>query len=676
MSAFFDHPGIGAVSLLVIAAVLLYGACTLALLKKKPGRLWIPALAVLVLATLLYWQAYGFAATRAWFPRLVMSVISAAELFLFKMAAGINNLEGFFFMKQGIVAEGVKDPSVNLVLLQGLYICAVWTTSILVVHFLAGRLVSRIWLLTHAGKASGARTHVFLGTGAKAMALAKSLPRSERVIFVEEPSEETSTAKVSFVNYFRGVKAASATVERLRKELPRAVVLKARKGIGTCEGAHLFEELGLKRLSAWAASENNCFYLLSDDTEENLAALRGIVPVKARVYLHAKREGIALRMDQASDSNIHFIDSSFLATNALKGDEGLYPVRLVEIGRDADGEPAGYVSSPFNELVCGFGESGQGALAFLYEFGAFTDKDGNASPFHCDVVDADMDRLAAGYKAARPALDLTRVGFIQADTGSEEFRELLARRIDSLNYVFISVGDDGASVNLAIEILETALRCRKDIDKFLIVVKLDRPEAFRDLTGFFNDSFGDRDIIRTIGEVERTWTWDNVSKEAYYRQARRFHASYSASAGDGVSWEEREDHIRHKAGSELSRRMELRRKTEQDFNNSFHIKVKAALCPERLWKTPETALAIPIRYEGKHYTGGDDRTEKILERLAILEHLRWTASHEIAGYSYGEEKREDLMTHPDMRPYGSLDETTRHYDWIVVRTTLTSLRRS
>ena len=43
------------------------------------------------------------------------------------------------------------------------------------------------------------------------------------------------------------------------------------------------------------------------------------------------------------------------------------------------------------------------------------------------------------------------------------------------------------------------------------------------------------------------------------------------------------------------------------------------------------------------------------------------------GYRYGEEKREDLMTHPDMRPYESLDEITKHYDWVVVRTTLNIL---
>ena len=674
MLSFLEQLSAGAVSWLVIAAVLLYGALTLVMLRRRPDRLWIPALVILTLASMLYWQAYDFASAKAWFPKLVISILSAADLFLFKMIYTFGNMTPFFNLHDGMAVEGVVNPQAHLILLQGLYNCAIWTTSILIVHFLAGRIVSRTWLLNHAGKASGARTHIFLGTGRKAVALAKSLPAGDKVIFVEEPSGESLPAKVSILGFFRGVKSGSSIIEKLRMEMPDAVVLKARKTIAKCTEGAFFEELGLKRLAAWASSPDNCFYLLSDKAEENLSALRCMLPVKAQVYYHAKREGAALKMDQASDSNIHIIDSSFLATNALKSDESLYPVRLVEVGRTADGEPAGYVCSPFRAMVCGFGESGQGALSFLYEFGTFVGKDGQASPFHCEVVDADMDRLAAGYKAARPALDVSeRVRFIQADTQSEAFRVLLRERIETLNYAFISLGDDSRSINLAIEMLESAFKHRKGLDNLLIVVKMNRPDEYKDMIRFFNDSYGGRELIRTIGETDKTWTWDNVSKEGHMRYARRFQASYTASVGDGVSWDDREELIRRKPGSELAHRMELRRKTEQDYANYFHVKVKAALCPARLWKTPETAYDIPIRYEGRHYTGQDESAAKVLEYLAILEHLRWTASHEMAGYCCGEEKREDLMIHPDMRPYESLDEVTKHYDWIVVRTTLNIL---
>lgn len=671
MMTFFERMSPGSATVLAIVFVLLYASLTFCLLRKKPKKLWIPALALLILSVLFYWHVYDFAAAKSWFPKLVMSILSATDLFLFRLASSVGHLSSFFYLRDGVVAEGVQNPQVHLIILQGLYISAIWTTSILIVHFLAGRLVSRLWLTTNGRKASDdVRTHIFLGTGRLSMALARSLPAEDRVIMVETPERGILPDKVSFLGLFRGVKSSSSAVERLREDLPDAILLKARKSIAKCTDGPFFEELGLKRLKAWADSEKNCIYLLSDDTSENLFALRRIMPVKAQVYYHAKREGVALKMDIASPKNVHIVDSSFLATRILKSDESLYPINYVDIARDEDGEPAGYVCSPFEAMVCGFGESGQGALAFLYEFGAFVGKDGKASPFLCEVVDAEMDRLASGYKAARPALDPGRVSFLQCSTDSEAFRELMQRRIETLNYVFISLGDDARNINLAVEMLEAAFKCRKSLDDLLIVVKMDKPDEYRDLIGFFNENYGGRQIIRTIGDLESTWTWDNISEEGFLKYARRFQASYTASVQDGISWEKRELEINRKAGTELAHRMELRRKAGQDFANFYHVKVKAALCPSRLWKNPETSYAIPVRYEGRHYTGDDSRAEKILEYLAILEHLRWNASHEIEGYRYGQEKREDIMTHPDMRPYEALDNITRHYDWIVVRMTL------
>jgi hypothetical protein len=674
MLSCFERLDTGLVTIIVAVFVLLYGTVTLCLLRKKPGKLWIPALVLLAISILFYWRVYDYAAAKAWFPKLVMAVMSATDLFLFRMASSIGNLSGFFFMKNGVVEAGVQNPQAHLILLQGLYICSIWTTSILVMHFLAGRIISRFRLLLRSGRASdGVRTHVFLGTGRLAAALAKSLPAGDRVIFVEAPDNRVLPDKVSFLSLFRGVRSGSSAVERIRETIPGAILLKAKKSMASCTEGPLFEELGLKRLGKWAASPLNCFYLLSEDEEENITALRRIIPVKAQVYYHAKREGVTLKTDLASPENIHVIDSSFLATRALKSDGSMYPIHLVEIARDRDGEPAGYVCSPFHSMVCGFGESGRGALSFLYEFGAFPGKDGKQSPFICEVVDAGMDRILPGYKAAHPALDTNRVSFLHLSTESEDFRELLRQRIGTLNFVFVSLGDDGMNVNLAVEVLEAAFKCGRPLDKLLIAVKLDRPGDYARILSFFNDSYGGRETIRTIGDIDSTWTWDNISEEGYLRYARRFQASYSVSSGDKLPWDMREEQIRRKTESELARRMELRRKVDQDFANYYHVRVKAALCPSRLWETPETAYCIPFRYEGEHYTGNDEKAGRILEYMAIQEHLRWVASHEMAGYRFGEEKREDLMTHPDMRPYEELDEVTRHYDWIVVKTTLNIL---
>ena len=673
MPPFFERLTAGQATGIVILFVLMYGIVTLRLLKRRPKLLWIPALVILVLSMWFYWYAYDYAAAKFWFPKLILALISSLDLFLFRMASGFGNLVGFFNLKAGIPAEGVTNPQVHLILLQGLYLCAIWTTSILAVHFLAGRLLSRVWLWFHSWQKPKKRTHIFLGTGPFSVALAQSLPPGDRILFVEGPTQDPVPDRVSIFRLFRGVRSTSIALEKIRAILPDAVLLKANKRIGKGMEDSLFGELGLKRLRFWADWEDTCFYLLSEDTDENVNALKRMLPVKAQVYYYAKREGLALKTDLASADNIHIVDTSFLATKALKVDESLYPIHLVDIAKDAHGEPAGYVDSAFHAMVCGFGESGQGALAFLYEFGAFVNGEGNPSPFHCDIVDMRMEHLAGEFRSAHPGLDESRVHFVPADVRSHSFSALLKERIGSLNYVFISLGDDGRNVDLAIDILGCAFKYRPSLDKFLIVVEMNRPADYQETIRFFNVSYGDQGCIHIIGDVEKTWTWDNISGESYLRYAKLFQAAYAASTSSDVLWDNRMDRIRRKPGTELAHKLEIRRKTEQDFANYFHVREKAALCPRSFWEGPGVSEGIPVHYEGRHYVKDDPRTVSVLDYLARLEHLRWNASHEMAGYRYAEEKREDLMTHPDMRPYGLLDEKTRHHDWIVVKTTLNIL---
>ena len=673
MPPFFERLTAGQATGIVILFVLVYGVVTLYMLRRGPKRLWIPALVILVLSMWVYWYAYDYAAAKHWFPKLILALISSLDLFLFRMASSFGNLVGFFNLKSGVPAEGVSNPQVHLILLQGMYLCAMWTTSILAIHFLAGRLLSRAWLWFHSLRKPKGRTHIFLGTGPLSVALAKSLPSGERVLFVEGPTQDPVPDRVSIFRLFRGVRSTSLSLERIRALLPDAILLKANKRIAKGMEDSLFGELGLKRLRFWADSEDTCFYLLSEDPEENVSALKRMLPVKAQVYYYAKREGLALKTDLASPDNLHIVDTSFLATKALKLDESLYPIHLVDIAKDERGDPAGYVDSAFHAMVCGFGESGQGALAFLYEFGAFVNKEGNPSPFHCDVVDRQLDRLADEYRSVHPALDESRVHFVPCDVRSHPFRTLLKERIGDLNYVFISLGDDGRNADLAIEVLEYAFKYRSSLDKFLIVVKMDRPADYQESIRFFNTSYGGRDCIRVIGDVERTWTWDNISGESYIRYAKRFQEAYAASTSSDVLWDNRLDRIRNKPGTELAHKLEIRRKTEQDFANYFHVREKAALCPRSFWEGTGVAEGIPVKYEGQHYVGEDTRAASVLDYIARLEHLRWNASHEMGGYRYAEEKREDLMTHPDMRPYALLDETTRHHDWVVVKTTLNIL---
>ena len=74
---------------------------------------------------------------------------------------------------------------------------------------------------------------------------------------------------------------------------------------------------------------------------------------------------------------IELIDSSFLSILELKQNKDAHPVNFVELEKDDTDKNTGIVTSSFNAMILGFGDTGQEALSYLYEFSAFLGKDGN-----------------------------------------------------------------------------------------------------------------------------------------------------------------------------------------------------------------------------------------------------------------------------------------------------------
>lgn len=659
---------------IVLLCMLAYFLVTALIIKNKPKRLWIPATLLLLFSTIFYSAAYWEGGARTVFTNLYMSLAAALDLFLFKMNSTYGRFTDLFYLKPG----AADDPLVlnRLVLLVGLYLCSIWTTSIMVMHFFARRLVSKLalawaWMRRKEG------IHIFVGINPQSLALAKSLSADEHVVFVDLPSPELLPDKLSLTQIFKGVRAGSDQSVRMKEVRKDAVVLKARKPLNQCNGEDLFKDLGLGLLNRWAQNPQTVIYLISGWYPDNVASLQKLYTFPAQIYCHAKREGLALRLELIESNHVHIIDSSFLATKALKGRDELYPIHFMHIAKNASGEPQGYVEGSFDALVCGFGEAGQGMLSFLYEFGAFPDKDKQPNPFHCTVVDPRMDAKEGAFRVEHPGLEPDRVSFIQDSVGSESFWKRLEACIVDLNYVFINIGPDADNMKYTLDILEFAFRNRPDMEKFIIVVKLDHPAEYQQLIGYFNKNYGGKNVIRSIGDIERTWTWNNISGADFRSDAKTFYAAYAKASDSPVTWEEREKQILAKPVSDLAKKLELQRKMGQDFINHFHTRVKSYLCPERLWKDPAIAAGIPLEMvDGKHFVGNDPEAARILDYLAVGEHLRWKASHEINGYRLGPRKQEDLKTHTDIRPYEELSEQVKHYDWIVVKTSLELLGKA
>ena len=664
-----------ALTLLVLAFVIAYAATTILLIKRRPSLLWIPAAAIALCATVFYWNVYGQTGVRSPLPRLVVSVRDSLNLFLFNMNTTYGRFIDFFYLKPGQSgSEAGQAVEQHLILLSGLYLCAIWTTSLLIVTFLARRFASRLILGWKTRKKSDKPVRLFLGIDPKAISVAKSLGKGEQLIFVEFPEREFVPNKVSLIQMFRNVRSYTDTSRNILQQVPEALILRARKAISQCSESHFFADMGLKDLEKWAACASTSIFLLSDDQNANLDAMRKILRFPAQIYCHAKREGVTLRIELASD-HIHILDNSFLGTQALKMRKDLYPVQVVKVAKDADGAPLGYVKSPFNAMICGFGQAGQGVLSFLYEFGAFVGEDKRPIHSHLEVIDARMDELSGAYLVSHPGLDPGRVHFRQEQTESTRFWQDLRESIQTLNYIFVGIGEDSENLQLALDLLDFANRFRTSRENFLILVKLNRPSAYKETIKFYNRNFGTEGCLRAIGDLELIWTWNNISGKKFEGEAKKFYAAYARASADPTAWEERKRSILGKKGSELANKMEFLRKTGQDFTNSRHMDVKAVLCPSRLWVDPEIAEAIPFIPDGDiHYTGSKEADKEVLEYLAIGEHIRWNAAMEAEGYAPGSVKSEDRKILPNIREYEFLTEEVKHYDWIVVKTTLETLR--
>ena len=668
MQELFQQSGL--LAFLVLGGVILYMIITLRIVRRDARKLWIPALVVAVLSTLLYWNAFGSVGVTNWFTRLSLSIVTALDLFLFKAFSSLGLAPYFYTAAATTTAGKLLAPS-HLVLLYGLFLCAIWTTSILTIHLFARRFSSRLWLLFH--KPSGRKTHLFFGEAPQSLALAHDLSvkrEGEDVIFVVFPEQDALPAKLSFLQMLRGSSAGGNRYRRVQQAVPSAVVLSARTALKRAGGPDLFAGLGLSRLGRWMQEPSTSIYLLSEDLSENLFVLQSLPEGPARVFCRSERGGLSDSIELSSRKHITFIDMAYVTVKQMKMDPAFHPVRFVKRALDAQGQPLGWVESPFRAMVLGYGDTGQGAVEFLYEFGAFVGEDKQQVPFLCEVIDREADSRCGAFRTQHAGIPEERFRFLQMEVGSEAFWAHFNEALPTLSYVTVSLGDDQLNIRLALEMLEQF--CRSGFPALpALVVKLDDPEKYRGMLDFYTSSLH-ADCVRILGG-KGVWTVENIIDETFEKYARLFYDSYCKSTGQMLSWEDRLSAIEATDASPLWKKREIRRKTGQDYSDYFHMRVKAALCPDRFWKDPSVAESIPLDFKGVH--SSDASAAAGLEYLAVGEHLRWQAAHEIAGYQHGDKKREDLKVHPALVDYQSLSEQVRHYDWIVVRTTLSLLRQ-
>lgn len=610
-----------------------------------------------------------------YFSAFVLSVFHSLELFVFQTHFFDNGYQEFFFGDEN------HDASTFFVYVFSLtFVLACITSSALIVRTISRRRAGRAWL--QANKENAGISHIFFLGSEISMTLARNIQETHPEflrIFVGYPDPEESYVDLSIWEKIKRLVKAR-TQENLG---PFNAIVYSRIPLSAASGNDICAQMNLRDLDAYLKNNHCKVYLLSDSEEENLHCAEilyrdGCV---AEIFCRACREGVNRMYEDAMTKtpsmNVHLIDSSFLAVRNIISRTELLPVNFVDKGTDNNGLMEGWVSSEFNSIILGFGETGREALGFLYEYGAFVNRDYVKSPFSCMVMDRRMRQLENDYCKSFPGMNKAAgVTFNECEIGGNEFWKIIEGKMERLNYIIVCLGDDRLNLKIAVDLVEYAFRHGKDLSKnFTILIDQENPTHLDRVTLDHYNSIGQyHNCIRTFGNNADVWTYDNMTNDKEKALAKNYFGGYMRASGDtrdpDALWEKRELEIENTPDFAIHAKRVRQR--SQDYANCFHVSTKLALIGPEIFKNrKEISSCIPPVYEDNptHYTGTDKHVETVLRYLAVHEHIRWEASHIALGYTPGTRTDEVMKTHECIKNYDDLSPHVQHYDYLVVKTT-------
>ena len=428
------------------------------------------------------------------------------------------------------------------------------------------------------------------------------------------------------------------------------------------------------------------------------------------IYCHARKSGPYSFIEELGikqNCEIRIVDSSFIAIENLKQQEKYHPVNLVRLS-DMN---LGTISSPLNCLIVGFGEVGRDGLRFLYEFGAFPDErssvyDSFRSPFKCKVIDQRMDEIKGRFLQSAPALSYPEAGVDFHTMNTNDSRFLTSVLDDEfakkLNYVLLSTGKDEENLDIALKICNKCWEAGNPMTDIMILVKCgddSKIDFVKKSAAFFNTTYTSGkgvEVINIFGLPEHIFSYDLIIREQIENEAKAFFDGYQKQSNSKQTWAQRRLKFTTPPLSLLSLR-ELRRKESQDYETALHCATKINILERTLgfdynWQDFIQRYFLP-NGEANQTGNGDSITypelsqkeNHLILNLAILEHLRWIASHELLGYTPCHDETEcdeRLKRHPCLRPWQELDELSRNakndswtpdykiYDFYVIDTTI------
>lgn len=528
------------------------------------------------------------------------------------------------------IVEAQKLPFYTDILILTYY--AAMLTSISAIIMLFGKRAMTSFTLSFRKKPF---KHIFLGINSRSEIIAKGI-KDQDIAFIEFPDDEEK-GDISIASVIKNVThndkgfswISSGNITLLRAK---------RKLLHHDSGNEVFQQIGLDRLYKLISPET-AFYILGDDSDVNLQDLLVLVKDPSirnnTIHTCVKREGLARPYQSVlGKTGAHFIYPSSLAVVELMNSTSCHPSNVMKIDTDnctSEGQ--------FNALVVGFGETGQAAVKFLYEFSSGITKDGSVLPVKIFINDEHLDGLKGQFMFSCPEMNHNDI-LVYENYGldSGDFWDTLLKRLDDLNYIEISMNDDAVNLNLACTIFGYAEKKRKGgFNNFRIIVRKRRTPVYeRQLVDRLNEKAG-REVITCFGEYEKIFTPEMiVSKnlsginETATALADKIRTAYDQIAGEQPA-------ATTTPGTYHDKRR-IRRETHQYISRANHAQTKLLL------------------------SGGKTSfSDNQLENLAKCEHLRFARYLLAHGYTFDIDDDDVLKTNHQLCPWEKLSDQDKQY---------------
>lgn len=391
------------------------------------------------------------------------------------------------------------------------------------------------------------------------------------------------------------------------------------------------DALTLRGLRSWLANKRTSLYLFADSQQVNAQLLTQATAdssIKAKIFYYSPDPNGFDALVAATGSRVRTLNPHQMAFRHLTLQcPQLMPFNYVKKAVGTDGEPLGYVTEGLKALVIGFGNTGQEAVRFLYEFGSFVGKDFNRAPMSVKVYDPSLEDQLGAFLESAPQMKGDKAFTWRAESaGSVVFWEDFAK--EHFNYIIVAMDDGPKNLQMGVALLQAAARAGQDLSSMLILMRYwQESEKTREIIRSYNEAFG-VSVLHCFGNTKDIWTADVISGRRLKNVALLFDENRQAM-GISETWDQRKERLSQPGKDHLRNQLQLRREQAMDVERAVYLPTFYAFVPKGL---PDSGQ---------------------MQYLAALEHLHWMNALAVMGYSDG--PLDDLTKHhPDMQPYPTI----------------------